>query len=117
MTNLLKSNSYSILLLVISCMAALILSGCGKPSVDASNDVEIVEEQFIVTSVSENEIYGDLVESPNPIQAEGIYLDDSYYDIGLLSKVKVGDKIKVSYDKKDYEEENWDNILEVKIIK
>lgn len=67
-------------------------------------------ETFEITEISNGEIRGELLLSTENVTNEGIYLDETYYDLEELRGLKVGDKIIVSYNKDDYYNEYWDKI-------
>jgi hypothetical protein len=75
---------------------------------------DFVFEVFKIENVNDKgEIRGEIIGSSAWSTGEGIYLDDTYTKSDI-SSLKVGDIILVVYDKQDYEEEIWDNILDVK---
>jgi hypothetical protein len=75
---------------------------------------DFVFEVFKIENVNDKgEIRGEIIGSSAWSTGEGIYLDDTYTRSDI-SGLKVGDIILVVYDKQDYEEEIWDNILDVK---
>lgn len=75
---------------------------------------EYVFETFEIEEINKKgEIRGGIVGSSEWSTGEGIYLDETYTKSDL-SGLKVGDIILVVYDKQDYKEEIWDNILDVK---
>lgn len=69
---------------------------------------ETISEVFEINNVENGEIRGELIRGQVG-QGEGIYLLENDLDI----KINVGDKIKVTYYKDDYENNIWDNILKV----
>jgi hypothetical protein len=77
---------------------------------------EFVYEEFEITENANGEIRGGLI-STSEITGEGIYLDETYKGYDLLKDVEVGTRIKVTYDKDDYKNEVWDNIVDIDVIK
>ena|SRR5690606_29178976 len=80
---------------------------------------EVVQELFEITKVvtvrNHTEVYGEILGSTVGETGEGIYLDNTYgFD---LSDFEEGQWILVTYDKEDYYEEIWDNILDIQILK
>lgn len=80
-----------------------------------------VFEKFTITKIDKKRqtIHGDIIASTSGETGEGIYLDKTYarnfkY---LMKHLKPGDVIEVTYDKEDYYNEIWDNILHVQIVK
>lgn len=107
MTNFLKNNIFTTIMAVTVLMSSL-LTGCGS----SAEPTRTVEEKFEITEISEDkkEIRGEKTEGTG----EGIYLDKTYYHDFEKLDLTVGDVITVVYDKADYEDEIWDNIIEVK---
>jgi hypothetical protein len=74
-----------------------------------------VIEEFVITDIHEQGIKGEILSSTSGMMGgEGIYLENDYLEDNNLSKLKLGDKIKVTYAKEDYENNIWDNILKIK---
>jgi hypothetical protein len=92
-------------------------------NVSSANHVkqEYVYEVFEITEIKKGgkEIYGDIVYSTSgAMGTEGIFLDNTIYkQYGIKKKLKQGDIIIVKYDKKDYDQCIWDNMLDIKILK
>lgn len=78
-------------------------------------DTNAVVETFVIHEETETEIRGELLNGTG----EGIYLDETYtaqdWD-QLKEDIKVGSVINVHYDKEDYENEIWDNILKIEVL-
>ena len=112
------------------------LAACeGKQDIDMQVGVskyavknESFEERFVVdtfkiTSVNDKgEINGDLLSSTASDEewstAEGIYLlksEQASYTT-VIEGLQVGDMIEVTYDKEDYKESIWDNILDIEEV-
>lgn len=89
--------------------AVLSLSACQYTN-------EFVYEEFEITDNTNGEIRGTLIATTENT-GEGIYLDESYKGYNQLKDVEIGTRIKVTYDKDDYENEVWDNIVDVDVIK
>jgi hypothetical protein len=103
------------LILAIS-LFLIILTGCASKQV-AEDPKEVkkytVVETFKLVDFDEDGIRGDLLTSTDGgMGEEGIFLDyDTVEDFDLT--VEDGDEISVTYDKEDYDNGIWDNILEI----
>lgn len=92
-------------------------------SISSANHVEqeYVYEVFKITEIKKRgkEIYGDIVYSTSGVMGgEGIFLDDTIHkQYGIKKPLKKGDIILVKFDKKDYDQYIWDNVLDIKILK
>lgn len=77
---------------------------------------DYVVEHFVITNIAKNgkDIRGELKNGTG----EGIFLTKSYYkDFDNIKKqLDVGDVIAVTYDKDDYLNEVWDNILDIENV-
>ena len=101
-------NVITIILGTLIILSFLIfITGC-------SSDNNYIYEEFKITRLTNNgEIYGELTEGTG----EGIYIDKTYYKNynELKEELELGDIIIVSYNKDDYKNEVWDNIVNIKI--
>lgn len=128
MKKLLSNYSFSIGLMVLT-FALSLLVGCASSSTASEDKTteRFVKEQFKIYEVSPDgeEIRGELIEGYVQEEgergtgngtAEGIYLDKTYYEKFGEETLNVGDEIEVTYNKDDYENEVWDNIVNVEKI-
>lgn len=99
-------------------LKSLIIAGVILASSIVSNPVSACEsnpnvyEIFDIVSIENGEIRGEIVQGLEG-QGEGIYLlQKEFMDKGI----EVGDRIIVTYDKDDYANEIWDNIVEIEVL-
>lgn len=122
MKNYLANRKYTILLgaVTLGCMTSFIFNGdviAKEADITEKPSQSIVIETFEITEVKNDEVRGFLLTSTEGATGEGIYLDETYKEYESVKNwIQVGDIIKVDYDKKDYENEVWDNILDIEII-
>jgi hypothetical protein len=116
----LSNRKYTILLaLVTSICSANFISDevLVEEAIVYEKNNSVVIETFEITEVKNGEVRGELLTSTEGSTGEGIYLDETYKEYESIKNwIKVGDVIKVDYEKKDYENEVWDNILDIEII-
>lgn len=107
------------LLLVLTILGSSFVNSqqiSNNQSVNFNNDY--VSEIFYITSVNGDEIRGELLVGTG-FTGEGIYLLKSElvnYNVKPTRDIKVGDRVRVTYDAADYYNENWDSILGVEIV-
>jgi hypothetical protein len=67
---------------------------------------DVVVEVHEIISIDKGEIRGENVNG----SGEGIfYYDEDFMDMGLYD-TDVGDRVKISWTRKDFDDENWENI-------
>jgi hypothetical protein len=85
-----------------------------KEVLDTKN---FVYEYFEVSDNKNGQIHGGIIDSTENQTGEGIYLDETYHGYDDVKHVDVGDTIRITYKKEDYNNEIWDNIVEAEVIK
>jgi hypothetical protein len=113
-----KNNSYTLILIAAIIMFGFVLSNTVSAGETKPLKKEYVYETFEITSVKPNAIVGDILSSSSgDMGGEGVFLDNSIYPQFKINKLKKGDIILVVYNKSDYDNLIWDNIVDIKIMK
>lgn len=76
-------------------------------------ELKVITEEFEIVYIEGEEVFGDLTEGTG----EGIfYYKEQYREMGI-ENIEVGQVVKVSWTEYDYENELWDNIYSIEIVK
>lgn len=65
---------------------------------------ETISEVHKIYEIENGFVHGELVKG----NGEGIYYSENQLDKEGISNIKIGDKIKFTWSKNDFENENWD---------
>lgn len=93
-----------------------LFTGCAAQKEELNTD-KFVYEDFKISENKNGQIHGGIIASTENQTGEGIYLDETYHGYDEVKDVEVGDKIRITYNKDDYNNEIWDNIVDAEVIK
>lgn len=93
MKSFIQNNNYTILLIIISIMATVIISNVTHSQATETTQTKQIEE-FTIIQVSDNEYYGTSTTSDS-----GIYFTNN--ELKSTVQIRQGDKIKAFFDKED----------------
>lgn len=99
-------------LIVIGLVMGLI-PGCNNHEEITEKKPSVVSEVHDIYEIDGNYIRGERIVGTG----EGVYYSKEELKKAGLKHMKVGDRIKLSWIKDDYEDENWDNLYSATNLK
>lgn len=74
---------------------------------------KVITEEHEIVAIEGNEIYGELTEGTG----EGIFYYQQQFQEEGIDNIEVGQVIEISWTEYDFDNEIWDNIYSIEIVK